>query len=340
MARPQITLERARELMEKFPRRRLIVLGDLMLDEFIWGKASRISPEAPVPIVEVERESVKLGGAGNVISNLVCLGAQGFPIGVVGPDEAAERLRSELKNLHVDSTGIIVDPSRRTTVKTRIIAHNQQVLRTDRESRAAVSEEVGEHLVMAFMSLAGAAEGVIISDYDKGTITPHVLRHVLAFSQEKGLPVFLDPKIRNFTHYSPVTLLKPNEREAERVTNKEITNEEDLIAAGREIMDLVSCDHLLITRGERGMTLFSREGDIHHLPTVAREVYDVTGAGDTVMAVVALSFTSGATPLEAAILANYAASVVIAKVGTAAANRDEILKAIETDRIARESITN
>jgi D-beta-D-heptose 7-phosphate kinase/D-beta-D-heptose 1-phosphate adenosyltransferase len=326
----QITLDRARAITEAFVGKRLIVLGDLMLDEYIWGKANRISPEAPVPVVEVERESIRLGGAGNVVNNLVSLDASPFAVGVIGRDEASERLSAEMRKLSLDPTGLVHDPSRRTTVKTRIIAHHQQVVRADRESRLPVSEAMAREVVAAFRRRLDETDGIVISDYDKGAITPFILDQVLAAARENGVPVFLDPKIRNFKHYSPVTLLKPNQREAEQVTGIEIVDGESLFAVGQKIIQTVRCEHLLITRGEHGMALFSSGGEVWQIPAVARDVYDVTGAGDTVMAVLSLAMVSGATPLEAAVLANYAAGIVVAKVGTATASREEILAAIET----------
>jgi D-beta-D-heptose 7-phosphate kinase/D-beta-D-heptose 1-phosphate adenosyltransferase len=324
----EIHWQRAEQIVDQFPHKRLLVIGDLMLDEFIWGKASRISPEAPVPVVEVERESAHLGGAGNVVHNLVALGAHAVPVSIVGNDDTGERLRAALGQLGVDSSGVLSDASRPTTTKTRIIAHHQQVVRADRESRALISESLAARMVATVTQWLDRADGIIISDYDKGAITPTLLQQVLPLAREAGRPVFLDPKIRNFNHYSPVTILKPNQREVERVTGREITDEASLQEAGREIIRRLRCEYLLITRGEAGMTLFSSETEMAHIPTATREVYDVTGAGDTVMSAVAAAFVSGATPLEAATLATYAASVVVAKVGTATVNRQELLAAI------------
>jgi D-beta-D-heptose 7-phosphate kinase/D-beta-D-heptose 1-phosphate adenosyltransferase len=325
---------RALSILGEFSSRRILIVGDVMLDEYIWGRASRISPEAPVPVVEVERESLRLGGAGNVVSNLVSLGALPFAVGVIGRDEASDRLLAEMESLGVDSSGLVRDRSRRTTMKTRIIAQHQQVVRADRETRLPVSEETAQEVLAAlWQRLGDDADGLIVSDYDKGTITPFILKHALQAARETRRPVFLDPKVRNFRHYTPVTLLKPNQREAEQVTGIEIADDESLVAAGRKIIEMVGCEHLLVTRGEHGMALFSVDGGISQIPTVAHEVYDVTGAGDTVMAMLSLAMTSGGTPLEAAVLANYAASIVVAKVGTATASREEVLTAIEADEL-------
>jgi D-beta-D-heptose 7-phosphate kinase/D-beta-D-heptose 1-phosphate adenosyltransferase len=327
---PEISSQHVERIIERFPRKRLLVIGDFMLDQFIWGTASRISPEAPVPVVQIERESIHLGGAGNVVHNLISLGAQAKPIGIIGDDEAGERLVKALRDLGVDASGLVKDSSRPTTLKTRIIAHNQQVVRADRECRQPVSRGLTEHLIALFADGLSQADGVIVSDYDKGSITPPLLQRILPLARDAGKPVFLDPKIRSFQYYSPITVLKPNQHETERITHIEITDEDSLVEAGRAVLRLLDCDHLLITRGEAGMTLFSGKDQITHIPTAAREVYDVTGAGDTAMAALGLSFVSGATPLEAAVLANYAASVVIAKVGTATVSQDELLKAVRS----------
>ncbi len=327
----RIPPEWAECLLERFAGHRLLVLGDLMLDEYLWGKARRISPEAPVPVVEIERESLRPGGAGNVASNLAALGAQPVLVAVTGADAAAERLRALLSAEGLETEGVLTDPTRPTTVKTRILAQNQQVVRADRESREPLSEELTRRLLTAVHERLGTIAGVIISDYEKGVITPLLLRTLLPELQRRGLPVFLDPKIRNFPYYRPVTWIKPNQREAETVTRREITDEASLQDIGRQLRDLVQCDYILLTRGEQGMTLFSPDGRLQHIPTVAREVYDVTGAGDTVMAALSLAVIAGAPPLRAAQLANYAASVVIGKVGTAVVTRRELLAAIRAD---------
>jgi D-beta-D-heptose 7-phosphate kinase/D-beta-D-heptose 1-phosphate adenosyltransferase len=330
-SRERITPERAEPVLRRFAGRRLLVLGDLMLDEYLWGKARRISPEAPVPVVEIERESFRLGGAGNVASNLVALGARALLVAVTGEDAAAERLRVLLAEEGLDGDGLLTDATRPTTVKTRILAHHQQVVRADRESRAPLSEELTHRLLKIVCDRLGQVEGVIISDYEKGTITPLLLETLLPELRRRRLPVFLDPKLRNFPHYRSVTWIKPNQREAEAVIRREITDEASLLEAGREVQRLVDSEYVLLTRGEHGMSLFSRDGLLRHIPTVAREVYDVTGAGDTVMAALSLSVVAGADPVLAAHLANYAASIVIAKLGTAVVTRDELLTAIHAD---------
>ncbi len=321
--------QRALEILDRFTGRRLLVPGDLMLDEFIWGEVRRISPEAPVPVVEVRRESWHLGGAGNVVSNLAALGAQAVPIGVIGDDDAAARLREQLAARDIESDGLICDAARPTTLKTRIVAHSQQMVRADRESRAPVSPEIESAVIAVFNQLIAAADAVVVSDYDKGLLTPRVLQSILAAAAQARKPVCLDPKIRNFAHYRPVTVITPNQAEAERATGLEITDEKSLLAAAQRIREMLECPHVLITRGEHGLSLLSENNSLLHIPTVAREVYDVTGAGDTVIATLALAIAAGAQVAEAAGIANHAAGIVVGKVGTATASRAELATALQ-----------
>jgi D-glycero-beta-D-manno-heptose-7-phosphate kinase len=324
--------EQTRQIIDRFRGLRIIVLGDLMLDEFIWGEVRRISPEAPVPIVEVKRETLSLGGAGNVISNLFDLGARVLPIGVVGNDPAAALIRDRLIEQGGELSGLISDHSRPTTRKTRILAHSQhqqqQMVRADREERKPVSAEVEARVVAAFNSFLDDAHAVIISDYDKGLLTPGLLGVVIESARGRGKLVCLDPKIRNFPHYRKVDLITPNQQEAERATNIEITDEESLSAAAQRICEMLDCENVLITRGEHGMSLLKKGKTITHIPTVAREVYDVTGAGDTVIATLTLCLAAGASLDEAAIIANHAAGVVVAKIGTATLSSSELESAL------------
>ncbi len=320
--------QRAQKLIHNFTGQRLIVLGDLMLDEFIWGEVRRISPEAPVPVVEVKRESWHAGGAGNVVSNLLELGAQAIPIGIVGNDWAGERLRQRFAGAGAETKFLLTDASRPTTVKTRIVAHHQQMIRADRESRLPIGEAIENDLIAAFLAALPAADAVIVSDYDKGVLTPRVLQTVLSAATDKI--VCLDPKIKHFSSYRPVTVITPNQLEAERATGIEITDEASLLAAAHKIRALLHCPHVLITRGEHGMTLVSAER-VTHIPTMARDVYDVTGAGDTVIATLALALAADAEIAEAANIANHAAGIVVGKVGTATVSQADLIKAMFTE---------
>jgi D-glycero-beta-D-manno-heptose-7-phosphate kinase len=324
----QITQQRADELLRSASERSVIVYGDVMLDEFVWGDVTRISPEAPVPVVDIRRESVHLGGAANVLANLVALGVRASVVGVTGKDSAAERLRAELKEAGASVETLIVDESRPTTLKTRIIAHSQLVVRADRERRDPVDEETEERLIEALKKALPEADAFVVSDYDKGAVTPRVLAAILPFAYGRGLPVLIDPKIRNFDAYRPATLVTPNHHEALRLTNLEDHEDEGLKLAAHLIRGRLDCESVLITRGERGMMLLESYHEPVYVKTVAREVYDVTGAGDTVIATLSAALAAGASMLEAAILANHAAGIVVGKVGTATVSAEELVHSI------------
>ncbi|HEX9004452.1 MAG TPA: D-glycero-beta-D-manno-heptose-7-phosphate kinase [Blastocatellia bacterium] len=320
--------QRAQAILNQFSSQHLIVLGDLMLDEFIWGEVRRISPEAPVPVVEVKRESWHLGGAGNVVSNLLELGAQALPIGIIGNDEAGQLMKQQFAERGAGTDGLVVDPTRPTTRKTRIVAHSQQMVRADRESRLPIQSEIEEQVMTAFAAALSKAGAVVISDYDKGVLTPRLLEKVISSTQAQGKIVCLDPKIKNFLSYRQVDVITPNQPEAERASGIEIVDDGSLIAAAHRIREMLDCINVLITRGEQGMSLLDSENRLTHIPTVAREVYDVTGAGDTVIATLALAMAAGATAREAAVIANHAAGVVVGKVGTATVSHAELSSAL------------
>jgi len=325
----QLTRQRAEEIVGQFRDRNVVVLGDVMLDEFIWGDVSRISPEAPVPVVEVKRESTHLGGAANVMANLSALGAQACVIGVVGHDAAAEKIRASLRNeggVQTDEL-LIADDSRPTTIKTRIIAHNQMVVRADRERRTPVNGNTEARIISAVKAAIENAGALIVSDYDKGVITPRLLSEVLPQAYGR-MPVLIDPKMRNFDSYRPATMVTPNHHEALHLTSLEEDSDTSLTEAARKIRDRLSCDAVLITRGNRGMMLVEGDHEPVFVETAAREVYDVTGAGDTVIATLAAALAAGASMTEAAVLANHAAGIVVGKLGTATATAKEVLDSI------------
>ncbi|HEY7543900.1 MAG TPA: D-glycero-beta-D-manno-heptose-7-phosphate kinase [Blastocatellia bacterium] len=323
-----IARERAKILIDGFARKHIVVVGDVMLDEFIWGRVRRISPEAPVPVVEVERHTLAIGGAGNVVSNLAALGASPVMLGIVGDDDDAERLGSRFRAIGVETSTLVRDPSRPTTLKTRIIAHNQQIVRADRESRKPVSQEIEDQVIALFCSEMERADAIVVSDYNKGLLTESLLARALSSARNRDLTVCVDPKARNFSRYQPLTVITPNTQEAAEAAGIEIEDEESLIEAGRRILAGIDCRAALITRGEEGMSLFTAGGEAAHIPTVAREVYDVTGAGDTVIGTLALALAAGASFVEAAVLANHAAGVVVGKLGTASVTRDELMATI------------
>jgi len=324
-----MSLDRRRieQLLNRFAANTIVIVGDVMLDEFIWGKVQRISPEAPVPVVEVLDETYHMGGSANVAANIRGLEGTPIPIGVLGRDSAADRVLDLLKQSGIEVSGLVRD-DRPTTLKTRIIAQNQQVVRTDRESRKALSPQVNVDLASAFLRHLPQAKAVIVSDYDKGVVNRELLSAILPNARSAGVPVFLDPKVPHADYYRPITLITPNQREAELLTGTAIEDERGLEDAGRRLLGKFECEYALITRGEEGMSLFSGSGS-RHLPTFAREVFDVTGAGDTVIATLALARAGGATMEESAILANHAAGIVVGKVGIATVSQSELLTDFE-----------
>ena len=326
----RLSKQRVEELAQQISDCTVVVLGDVMLDEFIWGDVSRISPEAPVPVVEIRRESTHLGGAANVLANLVALGARACVIGVVGDDDAAAKVRAELRKQSPMQTNdlLITDHSRPSTIKTRIIAHSQMVVRADRERRTPVDGQTEDAIIAAARAALANADALVISDYDKGVVTPRVLSEVLPAAYQR-MPVLIDPKIRNFSFYRPATLITPNHHEALRMTNTEEDSDAGLRVAGQKIREQLSCDAVLITRGDRGMILLEGKNDPVQVSTAAREVYDVTGAGDTVIATLGAALACGASMTDAALLANHAAGIVVGKVGTATATINEVLDSIE-----------
>jgi len=329
-----LTRARASEILDTLRDRNVVVLGDVMLDEFVWGDVTRISPEAPVPVVDVRRESVHLGGAANVLANLVALGARGSVIGVIGNDAAGERLKTGLRDLGAQDQCLIVDDTRPSTIKTRIIAHSQLVVRADRESRTQVNGNLEEKIVASLKEALKEADAFVVSDYDKGVVTPAILREILPLAYER-VPVLIDPKLRNFNAYRPATLVTPNHLEALRMSDSEDHSDDGSHHAAKVIREKLGCDAVLITRGDRGMMLLEANGEPVYVKTAAREVYDVTGAGDTVIAALAGALSAGATMVEAASLANHAAGIVVGKVGTATASAAELIATFDKSDVGR-----
>jgi D-beta-D-heptose 7-phosphate kinase/D-beta-D-heptose 1-phosphate adenosyltransferase len=322
---------RARRLLRSLRGRRLLVVGDLMLDEFLWGRAARLSPEAPVPVVQVTRESFHVGGAGNVAANVCALGGEAVLAGVVGEDEAAERLREGLRACGVLGR-LVPAPGRPTTLKTRIIAQHQQVVRADRERSDELGGDVEAALIEAAAASVAGCHAVIVSDYDKGVVTRRLVRALVSRARRRGIPVLVDPKVRHLARYRGASVVTPNQLEAAEASGMAIVDEPSLAAAGRRLLGALRCRAVLITRGERGMARFERGREPLLIPAAAREVFDVTGAGDTVIATLGLALAAGAELGEAAALANAAAGVVVAKLGTATAEPEELLQALQGDR--------
>ena len=316
-----------RKIISRFKDRNILVIGDIILDHYIWGKVDRISPEAPVPVVEVTRESFLLGGAANVAYNIVSLGGKASVIGINGQDIAGEALMNILLQRGVNCDGIFTE-NRPTTVKTRVIAHNQQVVRFDREDKKYVDGKILKGILKYINSVILNYDAVIVSDYKKGMISPELVKDIVKKTKSKGTFIAVDPKVGHFDFYKGVSLITPNVMEASIGSNVEIKDDRTLLKSGKSLMKKLSCKAVLITRGEQGMSLFQKE-KVSHIPTVARKVYDVTGAGDTVISAFTLAYASGANMEEAAVIANHAAGIVVGEVGTAVTTADQILESFE-----------
>lgn len=319
---------RARALLQAMAGKRVVVVGDAMLDAFIWGRVARISPEAPVPVVAVERESFHAGGAANVAVNVRALGGRAALVAVVGQDGAASRLREQLRDDGIDAALAASDASRPTTVKTRILAQHQQVVRADFEATGDISRALENELLQALGRALAGAQALVVSDYQKGVVTRRLMREVVARARARRLPVLVDPKVRHIALYRGAFLLTPNQLEAEQASGLKIRSEADLGAAAARLLKRLRCRAVLITRGEHGMSLFAAGRRPLHVAAAGREVFDVTGAGDTVIATLALALAAGASLPEAARLANVAAGVVVGKLGTATAGASEVLAAL------------
>jgi D-beta-D-heptose 7-phosphate kinase/D-beta-D-heptose 1-phosphate adenosyltransferase len=327
MTLPPLDAARARTLVSRLGHRRVLVVGDIMLDRFIVGTVTRISPEAPVPVVRFQSEYARLGGAANVAHNLAVLGAKVTLVGLVGADAAADRVRAELANAGLSAEGLVVDAARPTVEKVRIIAgRNQQVARIDYEEDSDVTGDPESHLIGQIQRLGAGADALLVSDYLKGSITKRVMAALVAL-KEQGAPLLVDPKIPHMDCYRGATLVTPNNHEAEVATHRVIRTDDDARVAAADFRARAACESVLITRGEHGMWLSSDEVE-GAVSATAREVADVTGAGDTVVATLTLALAAGGSLAEAAVLANHAAGVVVGKFGPATVTPYELLGAI------------
>lgn len=316
------------EAIEKFSSANVLVIGDIIVDHFIWGNVSRISPEAPVPVVNVTDESLLLGGSANVLHNLYDLGARATLCGVIGYDLMGQHLLQLLQQMDSPTAGVIKTHDRPTTKKTRIVAQSQQVVRFDREKTDPLPAET-LHAQCSFIEANIASfDAVIISDYCKGVVCGRLMDHLRRLVSRHHVPMIVDPKPSHATLFKGATIITPNHREAEKMSGVTICDDESLFQAAAALLQRLDSTAVLITRGEAGMTLLEKEKPIFTIPTVAKEIYDVTGAGDTVIASLALGLASGLSFAEAATLANFAAGIVVAKIGTATASAKELMELI------------
>lgn len=329
---PSISSKRVHELLSAAKDRRIVVLGDVMLDQFIWGSVSRISPEAPVPVLDFHRESFMPGGAANVARNLAALELPTEILGVVGRDAAARQLKALLEAQHIGCDGLVADHKRQTSLKTRIVAHQQQVVRVDRESREHLDARTTRRLLSRLEHELARADAVIVGDYGKGVVTQDVLNSVKHLCKSSGKWLSLDPKPVHKLHLEGLSLITPNRKEAfelaglpDDTKNADPLSDVSLINVADKLLDSLRPALLLITLGELGMLLCQHGRRPFHIPTVAQEVFDVSGAGDTVIATFTLAVAAGASPVEAAILSNHAAGIVVGKIGTAITTQQELL---------------
>jgi len=320
------------EIFEDLTDRKVVVVGDLMLDRFLWGRVRRVSPEAPVPVVDLERETHSAGGAANVARNLSGLGLQVALVGVTGADPGRDLLLAELTTANLDSDGILIARDRGTTTKTRVLGDRQQMIRIDEEQSTPLPESDRERLFAAATARLAQADALLLSDYAKGILTEDLCRRLITAARGHGLPVLIDPKAKDFGRYAGATLITPNRRELALATSVAARDLEALVAAGSVMRDTLNLESLVLTLGEQGMVLIEADGN-HRIPATAREVYDVSGAGDTVIATFAAGLAAGLRRIDTARLANLAAGIVVGKTGTAPITTRELLAALHEETV-------
>jgi rfaE bifunctional protein kinase chain/domain len=319
------------EIEKKFCGKRIAVVGDLMLDRYFWGTVTRISPEAPVPVVEVEEESTRFGGAANVANNIASLGGIPLLIGVVGNDAGAHQFRSLAEKKGFSTEGIITDDSRPTTIKTRVIAHSQHVVRIDQEEKTDLHPDAQRRVLAVFEAQLDAIDGIILEDYNKGVLTKELIGSFVRLAKEHKKPIAVDPKFHNFFEYREVSVFKPNRKETEEALGRRLAAFAEAEEAAHELLRRTGADNVLLTLGERGMLLLERNGQLAHVETKARKVADVSGAGDTVIATLTMSIVAGASVREAAMLANYAGGIVCGEVGIVPIEKEALLRSVLDD---------
>jgi len=321
-----ISKEKIERLFDNFRDKKILVLGDLMLDRYLWGVVRRISPEAPVPVVEIEREFARLGGAANVGNNVKSLGGTPYLVGIIGEDRSGEEILSILSETQLPVEGIVQDPERPTTVKTRVIAHNQHVVRTDRENRTPIAGDVLNQLKQTLLRLIPRVDAIIIEDYNKGLIVAELISFAIQTAKQFQKPVMVDPKFDNFFAYREVAVFKPNRKETEEALGMRLNTRQQIEKAGHLLFEKLNPNCLMITLGEEGMAVFESSNQVSYVPTRARKVRDVSGAGDTVISTLTMALASGASFPEAASLANRAAGLVCEEVGIVPIDRDRLLQ--------------
>ena len=314
--------------VQRFSQAKVLVIGDLILDHYVWGRVSRISPEAPVPVVHVESESLKLGGAANVFNNILALGGQADICGVIGADESGRLLLKELGGRRQGRGGVVIDQSRPTTRKSRVVAHNQQIVRYDVERRTELSALLQRRILRYVESRLKELSCLVVSDYAKGVVTASLMTELTRLAGQRKIPIVVDPKVEHFSYYKGVTVITPNHLEATQAAGVQGEDDKAITKAGTILRQRLGCQTVLVTRGERGMSVYQAHGDHWHIPTRARQVYDVTGASHTVVGTLALALSTGASMRDAAVLANQAAGVVVGMIGTATVTAAQLTDAL------------
>jgi len=322
-------MKRLKDIVENFIGKKVLIIGDCMLDEYVYGDCNRISPEAPIPVFVRKQAKDFPGGAANVSANIKAVGGEPVIIGIVGNDLQGRRFLEVMKEKNIDSGGILASDFRQTTVKTRIVAQNQQMIRIDKEVVNELSSDETESIKKKIENLIGSVNSVVISDYGKGIITKNIIQYLLGMINKREIKTVVDPKVDHFNLYKGMTVITPNHREASNAAGLNIVDEDSMKMVGSKLLETVACDNVLITWGERGMVLFQKTVEPIFIPATARAVYDVTGAGDTVVAILSLALASGANVEDSSRIANYAGGIVVEKSGTSVVYKEEVLKMIE-----------
>jgi len=323
-----ISNKRLNELKKGFDGKRIAVIGDMMLDGYFWGDVKRISPEAPVPVLEVEDEFFRFGGAANVALNILTLGGIPVPVGVIGNDSYGSIFSSLIKEKNIEDAGIIIDNERPTTTKTRVIANNQHVVRIDKESKAYINNKVEQKISSYLESVLDKLDGIILQDYNKGILTPSLISKIITLANKKNILITVDPKFDNFFEYKNVTVFKPNRKETETVLGIRIKSDKDISSAGRNLLQKLNSEYVLLTLGEAGIAVFEKGDKERRMPTKARRVADVSGAGDTVISTLTIGLAAGANIYEACFLANYAAGIVCGEVGIVPIEKEKLFETV------------
>jgi rfaE bifunctional protein kinase chain/domain len=326
--------EKLIRFVDEFPKAKVLVLGDIILDEYIWGDVSRISPEAPVPVVDVTQETKMLGGAANVVNNIASLGGRAILCGVVGNDRTGQEIIEKIEALGFPTWGILKSSNRPTTIKSRIVAQSQQVVRFDRENRKPISKEEASKLLSFIAKVKKDIDAVIVSDYDKGVISSEIMSGLKELRRGSRIILAVDPKPNHFEYYREIDVITPNHHEAATFCRIPSVDQESMLQAGTFMLTQLKCRSVLITQGKDGMTLFEENDEITHIPTVARKVFDVTGAGDTVISAFCLGLAAGMDFKSAATVSNFAAGIVVGEVGTSTAKAEE-LKQVIRERLTK-----